>query len=648
MFPSFTGSARRPRQVNLSGRSSNPFSANAASKQSPSAQTTQNTIAHAQAERALRQQERRRPPAAVAIQRSWRGYRDRKQTKLSWKKKWDAKEDTDLAPEKSNATDNTTLIPYKDETSCRDQLNLLVHFASAKDSNDQNRLRHFAVRYLGLRADLQWPALPESWIFPLLRLGRLTVSVLRRLERSTAPENVITLLELLCTLAQDIPKQMASTSEQYYQALGTVMSRFGGAEDIWQARDKRWFDESVVALLRPNTEKRISAYEGFASQLMCRMNIPMDTLQNISNDVQIGDLALALSNLIAAQHSLLHSRCREELFWLVAYFIYFHSSTWRLDRQVNQQDALYVNVLSKIISDLSEDIGIRIDVPSVFMGPESDAPRTPTLSSRHPLPPFVRKQILSLISQDHVSGLLSQAASSTHPDSELSRSLPSALAAYALTLLRAFPQRGDEIRMWLYLGSTPSNYGNTASPLPAIKYYYSAASETTVYKLIKNEPSHAINLLNPSVRSRIDATRILDRDQQWQVILLFLELYPIVLKVMDDEEFLGGSESTESSGSWTRQSALTLDQVKDLTIFLKNLAFSMYWNASEIAGIEKTEYKNSIAEYFSGNLSAITDNHPDARSTKPRDITIANLPGMTMSYMKGIVTGLLRMIYERE
>lgn len=202
--------------------------------------------------------------------------------------------------------------------------------------------------------------------------------------------------------------------------------------------------------------------------------------------------------------------------------------------------------------------------------------------------------------------------------------------------------------MWLYMGSTSRRGGLTESSIPAIKYYYNAASQTSIYKLIRDEPNHAISLLNPRSRRRGNTPAVPDRDEQWEIILLFLELYPIVLKVMDDEEFLTGAVASDISESWTRQSALPLDQVKDLTIFLKNLAFSMYWNASDIAGVEEPENKNSIAEYFSGNLSAIHDNHPDARSTRPQDAVIAGLPGMTMSYMKGMVTGLLRMIYERE
>ena len=306
-------------------------------------------------------------------------------------------------------------------------------------------------------------------------------------------------------------------------------------------------------------------------------------------------------------------------------------------------------MLSKLISHLATDIAKLFDGPTSMTSPiESSAP-SPSAST---LSPFVRSEISNLISQDHVSGLLGQAA---NPEGFMNASSDandqtSALAVYVLTLLRAFPRRGDDIRMWLYLGSTSVDGGGKSSSIPAIKYYFNVVCHTSIYTLVKEDPNNAIGLLNPGTKKR-KVGRSLgppDRDEQWQIVLLFLELYPIVLKVMDDEEFLSGGSSIETGGSWTRQSALTLDQVKDLTLFLKNLAFSMYWNASEIAGVEEPENKNSIAEYFGGNLAAFSDHHPDAKTTKVQDATIAGLQGMTISYMKGSVTGLLRMIYERE
>jgi ubiquitin-protein ligase E3 C len=76
MFQTFSGSSRRPRQVNLSGQNANPF---AASSWSPSASGTQKAVAHAQQEREQRQRERERLNASKRIQRVWRGHRTRRE-----------------------------------------------------------------------------------------------------------------------------------------------------------------------------------------------------------------------------------------------------------------------------------------------------------------------------------------------------------------------------------------------------------------------------------------------------------------------------------------------------------------------------------------------------------------------------------------
>ncbi|KAL8698972.1 MAG: hypothetical protein Q9201_006271 [Fulgogasparrea decipioides] len=648
MFPSFTGSARRPRQVNLSGRSSNPFAATAASRPSPSAQTAQNTVAHAQAERALRQQERLRLPAATTIQRSWRGHRSRKEARSAWRKDWDAKEEADLPPEHLGVANNLGALPYKNETDCLDQMKLLVHFASLREPGDMDRLKHFARRYRSSAPRFGSACPSDIWISPLIRLGKLTISMLNQRKPVASLADVDALLELLCALATAIPEKMSSYSMEYYEALRSLALGLSGGRTS-DALGQDPLEKSIVALLRPMTARTIKAYEGFASQFLRLPDMPSYILQALSDDIRIEELKTALSRLLSAAspENLLQSRSREELLWLVTYFLYFHRSTKPNPRP--SADALYVNVLSKLISHLSADIASRIDATANAATVQADNSSSLLPKPRPPLPPFVRTEIMNLISQDHVSSLLAQAGS---PEGEMSsmvaKKQTSALAVYALTLLRSFPRRGDEIRMWLYLGSTSRTDVGQGSSTPAIKYYYNAASQTSIYKLIKNEPRNAISLLNPNARTRANVPTIPDPDQQWHVILLFLELYPIALKVMDDEEFLSGAEESDPSASWTRQSALTLDQVRDLTVFLKNLAFSMYWNASEIAGVEEPENKSSIAEYFSGNLAAFSDHHPDAKTTKPKDTAIADLSGMTISYLKGLVTGLLRMIYERE
>jgi ubiquitin-protein ligase E3 C len=82
MFPTFTGSSRKGRNVNLSGQKAiNPFTS---TSWSPGATAgASKTVAHAQAERAQRQQERDRLKAAQRLQKTWRGHRSRRNLRNS-------------------------------------------------------------------------------------------------------------------------------------------------------------------------------------------------------------------------------------------------------------------------------------------------------------------------------------------------------------------------------------------------------------------------------------------------------------------------------------------------------------------------------------------------------------------------------------
>lgn len=648
MYPSFTGSARRPRQVNLSGRNTNPFAATAASKQSSSTQSTQHTVAHAQAERMQRHQERLRPPAARSIQRSWRGYRSRRQTKNAWRQEWDVRELALAAAEGRRPLSSLDPIPYNNEDDCLDQISLLVHFASPQEHSDGDRLILLATRYSSFARRTGSAAVSDAWTFPLLRLAKLTVSMLEPF-KSRSHSDLSVVLELLSTLAATIPQQMASFSMQYFEALRAVASNSEGMYSMRAPNQGQW-EDAIIALLRAVFPKAEIAYRGFASQILRIAAIPEDSLRRISSASRVRDLALAMASPLpfTPPNVSLHDMNREQLLWLVAYFIYFYRTANPF--QERSSDTLYVRILSRYISFLAVDIASRIDRTANTSTIQSDE-STSTSVSTPPFPPFVRNELLGLICQEHISGLLAKAAASADSEREalaVRSEQASELAVYALTLLRAFPRKGDEIRMWLYFGSTSRKDTRREPSMPAVKYYYNAANQTSIYKLVKSDPNYAIPLLNPGSRRRANAPALPDRDEQWQVILLFLELYPIVLKVMDDEDFLNGAISTNNTESWTRRSALGLDQVRDLTMFLKNLAFSMYWNAPEIAGVEEPENKSSIAAYFGGDVAALSDNHPDGKPVRSQDATIAGLPWMTLSYMRGMVTGLLRMIYERE
>lgn len=648
MFPSFTGSARPRRQVNLSGRNNNPFAALPGSRLSSSPQTTQNALAHAQQERILRQQERERPPAATRIQRTWRGHQGRKEAMHRWRQDWDSRERWG----QHGVHDG----PYSSDAECLSQLRLLGQFASPRSQDDIGRLHHFTSRYLASLRQLQTAWHAGIWSYPQLRLAKIILATLRSNTNPPLPPHIINdFLTLLRGLATAVALQLALHSHEYYHTLAELSTSPYCDKPVL-------IEAAALALLEPNNANTTAAYEGFTSELLTIPDLPslFGGLESVAAGVDYASLADALNGLLesSSQNGLLHSKSKNELLWLLSYFIYFRR--WACvgkHKTTDFPDGQYVKIVSRLISFLADDIGTRIDASNSSSLAASDG----ALSTRRPvepLPEFVRSEISTLVNQENVSGLLANldvGAVSKYGASETSN-MASALASYALTLLKAFPKRGDEIRMWLYRGSTSrpsSQHLQGGKSVPAIKYFYQAASKTQVYQSIRDDPKETVNFLRPdrlqSQTPKATHSRGSDsRDQQWRVILLFLELYTFILKVMDDEEFLSGSSPLNSQSSWTRQSALPLGQVEDVTIFLKNLAFSMYWNASEIAGIEANDTKTSLAAYFGRSSSTQVEIGHDSPPTKLEEMAVAGVRGMTLAYMKGMVTGVLRMLYERE
>ena len=656
MFPSFTGSTRPKRQVNLSGRNNNPFAALPGSRTSSSPQTSQNALAQAQHERILRQQERERPPAAIRIQKTWRGYKERKRAKDSWRSDWEYREGWEPGGPPETREFQLTAPAYASEDECLGSLRLLVQFASPRKELDILCLDHFASRYLQF-IQLQPHGFPaDVWTCPLLRLAKLSLATLGI--KRTPPistRTVDNLIALLSPVATAIPRQLASYSHEYFRTLAEAgIGR--------QCSNSRSIESAGLALLQPISDRTEKVYEGFASEFLATPGLPVvfGSLEGFGRGIQYQTLAGALHKILSrsSQEDILQIRSRESLLWLLAYFIYFRRLAYLGEQKLTDSpDVQYVKIVSRLISFLADDIGKRIEVPNRL--PSSDSSiSAPTATPVQPLPAFVRSEILTLINQENVSSLLANFDVGPASKGGISGtpSEASALASYALTLLKAFPRRGDEIRMWLFRGSTsrgPSQKTNAVESLPAIKYFYQVASRSKIYQQISKDPRETVGMLRPDkpqIRENKQSYSIPDesRDQQWRVILLFLELYTFVLKIMDDEEFLAGTSAYHDEWSWTKKSALPLDQVKDLTIFLKNLSFSMYWNASDIAGIEAAEVKTSLAEYFGGNRAAQNEYRHEEGSAKLEEMSIAGVSGMTLVYMKGLVTGVLRMVYERE
>lgn len=664
MFQSFTGNARRPRQVNLGARNTNPFAAFPSGRQTAHGSGTQNTLAIAQQERLLRQQERERLGASRLVQRAWRGYRSRKNTYNTWRTEWDAVEQQRSGVQLSfdNPTEEAGLgveapVPYTSADGCLAQLRLLVQFLEPWNSGDVVRLVYFASTFQITLHEIPTIATEGEWTTPLTRLAKLTLRVLRSAPSSKVPAFTVgDMLQLLGFLTNLIPKPMARLAHEYFSVMALLTKNI---ELLCHESNlsSDHFVDSVLALLRPITSETLTAYEWFAKTYLVIPDLSsyLGTLDGLANNINyklltsaLGFLDTQLKNRPSSDEDV------EARLWLLAYFLYFHR--YALGSQAGQQapEPGFVKVVSELLNSTAVHVSQRLEMEE--SGEMDDSP------VKFPLHPFVKEQFSTLVNQNNITGLLSQLQSTNLSQGELANVQSDAsqeakiLANYALTLLRVFPRRGDDIRMWLYLGSATSGDKETGSRIPAIKYFWHASRSSRIFAAISQDSTKVLPLLKPADDVKDSGLSTMpqnDRDEEWTIILLFLELYTFVLKVMDDDEFFSSDSSftaSSSSGtSWTKESALPLKEIKDMTVFLKSLAFTLYWNSADLNENEPSQDNGGIRSYFT-SLIPQSDN-----ITSVKDLEMKNkekgLPGVTgipLDYFKGLVTGLLRMIHERE
>ncbi len=150
MYQSFTGQTRRARQINLSGRPSNPFASAASSTGSGS----QSAVASAEADRQRRQRQRAELKATARIQRLWRGHRARRRTFAAWRQIWDELEETDSVKQHGGA--------YASAEESLQQLRRLLLFFRAKESGDRKRLCWYGMRQMATADMVKCEGGPEA------------------------------------------------------------------------------------------------------------------------------------------------------------------------------------------------------------------------------------------------------------------------------------------------------------------------------------------------------------------------------------------------------------------------------------------------------------------------------------------------------
>lgn len=582
MYQSFTGASRRPRQVNLSGRNTNPFAATS----NPLA-GLQGTVQSAQHDRQQRQKQRQELDAAKTVQRVWRGHNTRKTARNDWRQQWDHQDAT--------AVDAVQ------------RAKVLLLFFSPSNDDDVCRLISFVKDH----------PLPADATQHYLRLEKACLAALRL----PSSKRVDELLTVLTFLAKATPDHTSHISIDYYHTLASL--------------DHASHTNLEQAVAAPLTSHLLASYEGFATAYL---TTPLDDtmLHRLYSQLDTSLLTQAISNLTSAAS--LDSRRR---IWLLGQYIYLLKGQPTVSENVP--------VIARLLSSLAEVINPEAPALDYTNKKYDQLVLTKNTTGLH-LNKFLRDQLKRLVDQDAIRSLvprpLATSNSSILDDTSNTASL---LAGYALILLRIFPLRADDIRFWLYLG--PSGQTYREDTVPAIAYFWKGVHVTNIFTSISQNPRAAVDILK-APKASISSwqppnheEQTARRNSEWRVILIFLELFTFVLKAMDDEEFLGANSDTKLGRS---NNALPIEDLKDLTVFLKNLGFAMYFNSQEITESFEPANDNlssaSLSRHF-GNSSAPAGPEPDS---KPQTISVAGTVGMSLDYVKGLVTGLLRAIYERD
>ncbi|OCT46172.1 IQ and HECT domain protein [Cladophialophora carrionii] len=653
MHQSFTGSARKARQVNLSGRNTtNPWAALSKSGQG-SSPAGNNPVAQAQADRVKRQQERDRLNASRKIQKVWRGHSTRRKEKAVLRETWDENErlrlGRDAEVDYRALVDNEESIPgYENSDQLLLQLRLLLQYqeyrrARVRDEMDTFRLLYFGQALQPTLLSLQGSLVDHVWSFNLSRLGLVVSRHLKSIlmdESTSITTYGPRLLKMISMIAIYVSDHMVRDSTTYFETIELALASQKG--EGWQKGSL----EAIWALLRYPTQKQ-PAYRAFVTRLMTRPSYADDSavLARLATPLDLTQLSTAITEMLEDEDATkTDALTTTERLWQLAYLVYFHDAIQR-----GSADRAYIEALSALLGECANEIAERYEQADHLMSGDNSK------NSSAPLPPFVREMISRIPQQDNLQAVLDEMGSSQPSTGDAGGTdFQSAkrLANFAVALLRAFPAQAQNIRMALYRGSVKT-VGN--ADVSTIQYFWNTARGTGVFKKITRDHRIVLSLLREAAppsnqigQAPVSKAEIAQWRDEWRITLLFLELYTFVLKFMDDEDFFSydkshsfGATTTSPISVLSRKGSLPLNDVAQMTIFLKNLAFVLYWNAAELVESNEHEEDVGISALFGGS------SHSSNRQPEKKQQTLTG-NGVSQGYLKGLVTGLLRMLHERD
>ena len=359
------------------------------------------------------------------------------------------------------------------------------------------------------------------------------------------------------------------------------------------------------------------AYRALAFDFMTKPGLTTfeNSIQILSPDIDAEKLSYTIVE--GYETGLAGTQSRDGLLQLLAHFIDLRQNSGQSSSTLS-----YLNCVYTQITFLSSDIMLRLGTI------EESGKVSENMEQAHL---YLSRQYRSLVGHDGISRLVKDFSRALGTSSGEDRGA-SLLAGYILALLRTFPGSADDTRMKIFLEQIPTSEGET----PVVRYLWSIMQKTSVFQQVVNGLAKPIDVLRLYVENSSPVSKQSQEEQDWRVILLFLELYTFVLRLSDDEDFFSGifPKVLQSAAPISRLQAcsLSLQDVKLLTSFLKVMAFTIHYRAHEIS---KT--KQDLMAASNSRLSQ-QDNHSVSLYSDTMDITS----------LREILTTSMKMLYERD
>ncbi|KAH7319795.1 hypothetical protein B0I35DRAFT_478109 [Stachybotrys elegans] len=600
MFSTFTGNSRRPRNVNLSGQVGNPF---ANTSWTPSAvSNATKTVSNAQADREKRQIERQRQKAVGKIQKTWRGHRVRLMLADSRRSDFDA-----LQLVSSAQTDPDL------EASLR----LLLVFANPQRPDDLDRVLRFIHGCNGV--DVRVLAPSDVGLSRSRRLMHLLVlSLGQAVKQGSLDAGVQDILQLISRVVEAFPHTTTGSAEDYFSAVARLCQNPAMAKGQPGLIDA--VTTSLQAILNDDED---AAYHALAFHFLTAKDLVVleQDIEAFAKAIHEEKLAQAIRKSYPSQAI---SLSKDKLLWLLAHFIHFGQGSLESSKRLH-----YLSTLYSQLSTLSSEIAVRIRLKSASETTDDEDAPLQTFD------PYVYSQLMSLVHPEGISRLLAD-FSSKLTNSSQDFEVTCVLAGYILCLLQSFPGNADDTRMRLFLEQIPTAAGD----MPIVKFLWRIMQQTSVFEMLRTESVSPVEVIRDYLHGTSSNAK---QDQEWPIILMFLELYIFILRLSDDEDFFSGIKPQvlhdNASTSRIRSCSLSLPDVKGLSLFLRNTAFVLHYNAQAIS-----------VPRFTGASAPSRATRPGG--DPPMESTLSGL-GLTsakfdLDSLRGIVTSALKMIYERD